>query len=157
MSLTTPEKVWQLQAALHAKAKSEPMGNHDRQPLVCESMNTLNESRMPETGLSGLMSGEWKRSAGRDLQAPATERAGHSYGLAYTPPRHSSTLQIARGAAAKDFGWGQGGEVGASPQRAVTAEPTQAPDKRPAARLFRRTYQNPKPDVEVVRALTEKM
>ncbi len=53
----------------------------------------LNESRMPEMGLSGLMSGEWKRSAGRDIQAPATERTGNRYGPAYTPPRHSSTLQ----------------------------------------------------------------
>ena len=52
-----------------------------------------NESRMPEMGLSGLMSGEWKRSAGRDIQAPATERTGNRYGPAYTPPRHSSTLQ----------------------------------------------------------------
>jgi len=39
------------------------------------------------------MSGEWKRSAGRDIQAPATERTGNRYGPAYTPPRHSSTLQ----------------------------------------------------------------
>jgi len=52
-----------------------------------------NESRMPEMGLSGLMSGEWKRSAGRDIQAPATERTGNRYGPAYTPPRHSSTLR----------------------------------------------------------------
>jgi hypothetical protein len=38
--------------------------------------------------------------------------------------------------AARDFGWGQGGEAGASPSRPVgiTAEPTQAPGKRPAAR-----------------------
>ena len=31
-------------------------------------------------------------------------------------------LKIARGAAARDFGWGQGGEAGASPQWAVMAE-----------------------------------
>jgi len=43
-------------------------------------------------------------------------------------------LKTTRGAAAKDFGCGQGGEVGASPQRAVTTEPTPATDKRPAAR-----------------------
>ena len=48
---------------------------------------------MPEMGTSGLMSGEWKRSAWQDTQAPATERAGLSYGLAYTLPRHSSTPQ----------------------------------------------------------------
>src|SRR5436190_10196191 len=53
-----------------------------------------NESRMLEMVLSGLMSGEWKRSAWRDSQAPATERVGNGYGPAYTPPRHSSTLQI---------------------------------------------------------------
>jgi len=43
-------------------------------------------------------------------------------------------LEIARGAAARDFGCGQGGEGRASPQRAVRPEPTQATDKRPAAR-----------------------
>jgi len=39
-----------------------------------------------------------------------------------------------RGAAARDFGRGQGGEVRASPQRAVSTEPTKATAKRPAAR-----------------------
>ena len=39
-----------------------------------------------------------------------------------------------RGPATRDIGGGQGGEVGASPQRAATAEPTQATGKRPAAR-----------------------
>ena len=56
-------------------------------------------------------------------------------------------LKTTRGAAARDFGCGQGGEAGASPQRAacravvlpcgrrlVRAEPTQAADTRPAAR-----------------------
>ena len=49
-------------------------------------------------------------------------------------------LKITWSHAARDFGCGQGGEVraglacGASPQRAVTTEPTQATDKRPAAR-----------------------
>ena len=43
-------------------------------------------------------------------------------------------LKTTRGAAAGDFGCGQGGEVGASPQRAVTTEPTRATGKRPAAR-----------------------
>jgi len=38
------------------------------------------------------------------------------------------------GAAAGDFGRGQGGEVRASPQRAVRTEPTQSTGKRPAAR-----------------------
>jgi len=43
-------------------------------------------------------------------------------------------LKILRGAAARDFGCGQGGEVRASPQRAVRTEPTQSTGKRPAAR-----------------------
>ena len=49
-------------------------------------------------------------------------------------------LNIAWGPAARDFGRGQGGEAGGasrtghSPQRAVTAEPTPATGKRPAAR-----------------------
>src|SRR5579859_1003174 len=43
-------------------------------------------------------------------------------------------LKIAQGAAARDFGCGQGGEVGASPNRAVTTEPTPTTGKRPAAR-----------------------
>ena len=49
-------------------------------------------------------------------------------------------LKIARGAAARDFGCGQGGEVraglaiGASPQRAVSVEPTPPTGTRPAAR-----------------------
>jgi hypothetical protein len=43
-------------------------------------------------------------------------------------------LKILKGAAVRDFGRGQGGEAGASPQRAVRAEPTQATGKRPAAR-----------------------
>ena len=42
--------------------------------------------------------------------------------------------KIPTGAAARDFGRSQGGEAGASPQRAVRAEPTQAANKRPAAR-----------------------
>src|SRR6266852_7384330 len=43
-------------------------------------------------------------------------------------------LETTRGAAAGDFGCGQGGEFRASPQRAVRNEPTPATDKRPAAR-----------------------
>src|SRR5271165_6263562 len=43
-------------------------------------------------------------------------------------------LKIARGAATRDIGCGQGGEAGAAPQRAVTAEPTLAAGKRPVAR-----------------------
>jgi hypothetical protein len=36
---------------------------------------------MREIRASGLMSGEWKRRARQDTQAPATERAGLRYGL----------------------------------------------------------------------------
>ena len=49
-------------------------------------------------------------------------------------PHVRACLKIARGPAARDFGCGQGGEAGASPERAVTAEPTPAAGKRPAAR-----------------------
>jgi len=47
-------------------------------------------------------------------------------------------LKIARGAAAEDFGFGQGGEDGASPQGAGPTEPTPDKDKRPAAGGFSR-------------------
>jgi len=43
-------------------------------------------------------------------------------------------LEMGRGPAAGDFGGGQGGEVGASPQRAAMTEPTPDAAKRPAAR-----------------------
>ena len=43
-------------------------------------------------------------------------------------------LRIAWGPAARDFGCGQGGEAGAWPLQAVTADSTQAPRKRTAAR-----------------------
>ena len=42
-----------------------------------------------------------------------------------------SDVPLGRGPAARDFGWGRGGEAGASPQRAVRAEPTKAPAKEP--------------------------
>src|SRR5204863_8432915 len=48
--------------------------------------------------------------------------------------RLSACLIITRGAAARDFGFGQGGEGGASPKWAVPTEPTLAKDKRTAAR-----------------------
>lgn len=53
---------------------------------------------MLEMGTSGLMSGEWKRSAGQVIQAPATERAGLGYGR---PTRHRATsrLYVRRGKA----------------------------------------------------------
>src|SRR6266851_5608872 len=50
------------------------------------------------------------------------------------PGAFRAGCKIRWGAAARDFGCGQGGETGASPQRAVTGEPTQATAKRPAAR-----------------------
>jgi len=51
----------------------------------------------------------------------------------------SACLKIAKGAAAGDFGFGQGGEgasarAPASPERAITTEPTPDKGKRPAAR-----------------------
>ena len=47
-------------------------------------------------------------------------------------------LKTTRGAAARNFGGGLGGESGASPKRAVTDEPTTSTFKRPVARrVFR--------------------
>src|SRR5712692_2035937 len=47
----------------------------------------------------------------------------------------SACLETTRGAAARDFGCGQGAVAARSaPQRAVRNEPTPATDKRPAAR-----------------------
>jgi hypothetical protein len=50
-------------------------------------------------GTSGLTSGEWKRSAGQDIQAPATERAGLSYGR---PTRHRATPRLYKMGSAGD-------------------------------------------------------
>jgi hypothetical protein len=139
VSLITPESVWQLQEALHAKAKREPAGRfhalYDKlyrkdvllhawrccrtnggapgvdgvtfqqieqggvngwleEPLVCESMNTLERKpdardghvRFDERGV------ETERMAG---YSGAGNRKGRSpLRPAFTPPRHSSTLQI---------------------------------------------------------------
>src|SRR5437016_9066247 len=49
-------------------------------------------------------------------------------------PGLRACLKMGRGPAAGNFGGYQGGEEGASPQRAVTDEPTQVAAKRPAAR-----------------------
>jgi len=63
------------------------------------------------------------------------QRAGLPLTL-FKPPR--ACLKIARDAAARDFGFGQGGEAGASPKRAGPTEPTPDQDKRPAAGRFSR-------------------
>ncbi len=48
--------------------------------------------------------------------------------------RLRARLKIRKGPATRDFVRGRGGETGASPQRAVTVEPTKASRKRPVAR-----------------------
>ncbi len=48
--------------------------------------------------------------------------------------RLRACFKISNGPAARDFDRGQGGELRASPKRAVSSEPTQATGKRPAAR-----------------------
>src|SRR6266511_2664163 len=67
---------------------------------------------------------------GRHTQRNATIYFGPGKSL----ERFRACLKIPWSPAARDFGCSQGGEVGASPQRAVTAEPTLAAAKRPAAR-----------------------
>ena len=58
-------------------------------------------------------------------------------GRIYRDPVQRACLKIARDPAERDFGVGQGGEVRASPQRAVRTEPTLADGKRPdALRVF---------------------
>jgi hypothetical protein len=68
------------------------------------------------------------------------QEMGKRTGFAHLAPaltRLGACLKITRGAAAGDFDSNQGGEVGPSPQWAVTTEPTQAKGKRPAAqRVF---------------------
>src|SRR6266542_6221050 len=70
------------------------------------------------------MQERWRRGAGASSAAQKGVLLG-------------ACLEISWGPAARDFDCGQGGETGASPQRAVTVEPTQATDERPAAqRVF---------------------
>ena len=79
VSLTTPESVWQLQEALHAN--------------VCESMNTLERKpdarnghvRFDERGV------ETERMAG--YSGTGNRKGRTRLRPAFTPPRHSSTLQ----------------------------------------------------------------
>jgi len=71
------------------------------------------------------------------IEAERTPEIGNRKAFKTTPgQKHTirACLKITRGAAVRDFGFGQGGEGGASPQRAVTTEPTPAKDKRPTAR-----------------------
>ena len=51
----------------------------------------------------------------------------------YRAPMRRACLKIQSGPAAVDFGGGQGGEAGASPQSSALAEPTPANAKRRAA------------------------
>src|SRR5436190_22102270 len=64
--------------------------------------------------------------------ANATHNAASACRWVELVPR--ACLKSGMGAAARDFGYGRGGEVRASPQRAVRTEPTKPIGKRPAAR-----------------------
>src|SRR6266700_7332238 len=61
-------------------------------------------------------------------------RGGRSFSPRLRCSLLRACLETTRGAAARDFGCGQGGEFRASPQRAVRNESTPATDKRAAAR-----------------------
>src|SRR5215831_12453877 len=82
MSLTTPEKIRTLQRKLYRKAKEE---SHAQRTLaarafsVCLTMKLVGKPDA-EIGMSGLMSGDRKRSVA----------------IWPKPPRLSSTLQAAR-------------------------------------------------------------
>ena len=67
---------------------------------------------------------------------PITNRRYGRLQICATRPRRAlrACFKIPWGPAARNFGCGQGGEAGASPKRAVRAEPTQATAKRTAAR-----------------------
>jgi len=83
-----------------------------------------------------------RRGVDDELGRAALPRSRNLGGAATTALPHVTVLsgvclEIARGAATRNFGCGQGGETGASPQRAVTVEPTQATGKRTVAlRVF---------------------
>jgi len=118
--------------------------NSTPRSLQTGSEKTLARAR-EEFGLEATTAslGRYYRSRAGERQVEevveAQAAADELNGLDITVPRLREAalracFEITRGAAARDFGCGQGGEVGASPQRAVTTEPTQATDKRPAAR-----------------------
>jgi hypothetical protein len=84
--------------------------------------------------MSGLMSGEWKRSARQAIQAPATERAGHPLrsGLNTTAPLLDSTMASTQGLRARRGGW-RGATTEHIRQQSAT-EKQQSQPPRPAAR-----------------------
>jgi len=74
---------------------------------------------------------------GRVVEIYGPESSGKTTLTRGLPQRRSfrrACLKTQRGPAAREFGGGQGGEAGASPKRAATAESTRATGKRPAAR-----------------------
>ena len=100
----------------------------ERHPDSLYAYQSFPAARIWRDGLQASSHGDAGISKGKDYNQKGSQPAVRNG----SPLR--ACLKTTRGAAAGDFGCGQGGEFRASPQRAVRNEPTQATDKRPAAR-----------------------
>src|SRR2546427_11540882 len=96
---------------------------------VAQAASFCPEIRQPRQKGRTILSPERYRP-----RLPGSGEHGNSCLMRQLSASLRACLETTRGAAARDFGCGQGGEFRASPQRAVRNEPTPATDKRPAAR-----------------------
>src|SRR2546425_3888664 len=101
-------------------------------PAHCE--NLLPNSSPPGAPTTISTDGFSAEAGGSPNADPAERAASRKTASRNARRRLRACLETTRGAAARDFGCGQGGEFRASPQRAVKNESTPATDKRPAAR-----------------------